>query len=387
MSLVVDEHREYLSDQPRISAFSRAISEVVKPGDVVLDLGSGTGILGLLACRAGAKRVYSVDDGGMVGLARQICQVNGLQDRVVFIKGLSTRVELPEKVDVIVADQIGHFGFNAGLLEYFSDARERFLKPGGTMVPCGIELLVAPVESKAMWNQVEFWNNSPAGFDFSPARSLAANTGYPCKFQPEALLGAPLRIIALDLAGVTASPFKMEGCAAISRNGCLHGIAGWFSAHLSPKVNMTNSPLAPDSINRRNIFFPIDRPVDVVKGDYVRVVMHIVPRETMVTWTVEIWNEKNGDQSDQGRVCKASFKHSTFRGLLLCEEDLQHTQPSSVPQLTPWGDARLSVLTLCDGRRPLAEVEQEVFRRHPKLFRSSQEAATFVAEVVTRYSQ
>ena len=89
----------------------------------------------------------------------------------------------------------------------------------------------------------------------------------------------------------------MEGCAAISRNGCLHGIAGWFSAHLSPNVNMTNSPLAPDSINRRNIFFPIDRPVDVVKGDSVRVVMHIVPTETMVTWTVEIWNEKNGDQS------------------------------------------------------------------------------------------
>ncbi len=55
--------------------------------------------------------------------------------------------------------------------------------------------------------------------------------------------------------------------------------------------------------------------------------------------------------------------------------------------VTPWGDARLSVLTLCDGQRPLAEVEQEVFRRHPKLFRSSQEAATFVAEVVTRYSQ
>ena len=115
--------------------------------------------------------------------------------------------------------------------------------------------------------------------------------------------------------------------------------------------------------------------------------MHIVPTESMVTWAVEIWNEKNGDQSDKGRVWKASFKHSTFRGLLLSEEDLQHTQPSSVPQLTPWGDARLSVLTLCDGRRPLAEVEQEVLRRHPKLFRSSQEAATFVAEVVTRYSQ
>jgi len=371
----------------RISAFNRAINEVVKPGDIVLDLGSGTGILGLLACRAGAERVYSIDEGGMIGLARQICQANGLRERVVFIKGLSTHVDLPEKVDVVVADQIGQFGFNGGLLEYFSDARERFLKPGGKMVPSSLELILAPVESSAMWNQVEFWNKSPVGFDFGPARTVAANTGYPAKFRPKELLSEPAQLISLDLAKATSIPFKMEGCVTVSRNGCLHGIGGWFSADLSPNVTMTNSPLAADSINRRNIFFPIERPVDVVKGDCVRVMMHIVPTETMVTWKVEVWNEKKGDRSGKSSVCKAASKHSTFKGMLLCEEDLQRTQPGFVPKRTSWGEARLSVLTLCDGQRPLSEIEHEVFRRHPKLFHSLQEAATFVAEVVTRYSE
>ncbi|PYM93211.1 MAG: SAM-dependent methyltransferase, partial [Candidatus Rokuibacteriota bacterium] len=130
MSLVLDEHRQYLADDTRVSAFRQAIEEVVGPGDVVLDLGAGTGILGLMACRAGAKRVYAVDEGPIIGLARDIAAANGLQDRITHIKGLSTRVELPERVDVVLADQIGRFGLESGILEYFADARARFLKPG-----------------------------------------------------------------------------------------------------------------------------------------------------------------------------------------------------------------------------------------------------------------
>ena len=184
MSLIVDEHRQYLADDARVSAFRRAIEEVVQPGDVVLDLGAGTGIMGLMACRAGARRVYSIDAGGMIELARKICRANGFEDRVTFINELSTNVELPEKVDVVVADQIGRFGFEAGVVQYFNDARERFLKPGGVMIPNRIELSIAPVECSERWEHIEFWNDHPAGFDFSPARALASNTGYPVKFLP-----------------------------------------------------------------------------------------------------------------------------------------------------------------------------------------------------------
>ena len=69
MSLLIDAHRQFLEDAVRLDAFSRAIAEVVRPGHVVVDLGSGTGVLGLLACRAGASRVYSVDQTGMAAFA------------------------------------------------------------------------------------------------------------------------------------------------------------------------------------------------------------------------------------------------------------------------------------------------------------------------------
>ena len=161
MSLILDEHRQYLADGNRVSAFRHAIEEVVTPGDVVLDLGSGTGILGFMACRAGAKRVYAVDEGPIVGLAREVAKANGFQDRITHIKGLSTRVALPETVDIVLADQIGRFGLESGILEYFADARVRFLKPGGVMVPDEVRLIVAPVENQTLFDQVEFWRRAP----------------------------------------------------------------------------------------------------------------------------------------------------------------------------------------------------------------------------------
>jgi hypothetical protein len=386
LSLVVDEHRQYLADHARLSAFRQAIGEVVKPGDVVLDLGSGTGILGLLACRAGAKRVYSIEQGGMIELARQVSRANGFQDQMVFIKGLSTRVHLPEQVDVILADQIGRFGFEAGLLEYFSDARTRFLKASGVMIPSHVDLCVVPVECPDVWGQIEFWNDSPAGFDFSPARSLAANTGYPVKFRPEHFLGDPVTLASLDLSTATSDALSLETSVVAKRAGSLHGIGGWFSARLSDSVMMSNSPLTAQPINRMNVFFPIDRPVPLTQGERVQISMHIVPTELLVTWKVAVWGDTDHRQGEARGIKKAGFTHSTFQGMLISKEDLQRTQPHFLPKLSSWGEARLSVLSLCDGQRALSAIEQEVYHRHPTLFRSCGDAAAFVAEVITRYS-
>lgn len=380
MSLVVDEHRQYLSDTVRLSAFRAAIHEVVKPGDVVVDLGAGTGILGLFACRAGAKRVYSIESTGMIQLAREICAANGFGDRTVFINESSTRSSLPERVDVVLADQIGRFGFDADIFEYFRDARTRFLKPGGITVPSRIDLLVAPVDAQPLRDHIEFWNTSPAEFDFRPARALAANTGYPTQLTADQLLGDPALLVSLDASDAPPSFLGLETTVTVARSGTLHGIGGWFSARLSPSIMLTNSPLTANRINRRNVFLPIDRPVPVAPHDRIVITINILPADTVVTWNVVV-REATGD------VKKASFFHSTFHGMLLSKEALQKTKPDFVPTLTPWGEARRTILELCDGKRALAEVERDVYRRHSDLFHSLDEAAKFVAEVTTRYTQ
>jgi len=385
MSLLLDEHRQYLADAVRVSAFRQAIEEIVTPGDVVLDLGAGTGILGLMACRAGAKRVYAVDEGPIIGLAHEVAAANGFQDRITHVKGLSTRVELPERVDVVLADQIGRFGLESGILEYFGDARARFLKPGGVMVPSEIRLVVVPVECRDLFGQIEFWRQTPAGYDFRPALVIAANTGYPARLDPAHLLGSPMQAISLRLS--TASPaaaLSAEVVLVAARPGTLHGIGGWFEAQLSPSVTLTNSPLAARPIFRMQVFFPIARPVPLEERDQIDVRLRILPAGGIVSWTVDVRAGRDGHGPDP--TSKGRFAHSTFQGMLICKEDLERTDPRFVPRLSPWGEARRSVLELCDGRQALGEIEREVQRRHPALFQSLAEAAAFVTEVVTRYA-
>jgi protein arginine N-methyltransferase 1 len=382
MSLVLDEHREYLSDEIRLSRFRSAIAEVVRPGEVVVDLGSGTGVLGLFACKAGAAKVYSIEQGPVMSLTQQICRANGYGDRVTFIKSLSLRAELPERVDVVIADQIGFFGFEAGVLEYFSDARQRFLKQTGKMIPAAIELWAAPVEMPELYANVEFWNHGPGKIDFGVVHSLAVNTAYSMRLQSSSLLSQPEKLATLDLANSTADAFKVESSYIIRRAGRLHGIGGWFSAHLSRNVTMTNSPVAEDRIERRNAFFPIECPLEVVENDRVLVTMHIAPPEKLVSWNVEVWRNEGSNSK-----CKGIFRQSTFKGMLLGQDDLRHTRSVFIPKRTCWGDARLSVLKLCDGHRQLTEIEKEVYHRHRGLFRSPAEVASFVAEVVMRYTQ
>jgi protein arginine N-methyltransferase 1 len=318
--------------------------------------------------------------GGIVAVSRDLAQNNGLADRINFIKRFSTHVDLPEKVDVVIADQIGNFGFNAGIIQFFADARQRFLKPEGVTIPRSMTLVLAPVDAQDLYDQVDFWNTSPAGFDFRCVRPLAANTGYQVNLSPETIIGDVIDISNVDLNHATTDPFHGEATATIRRSGTLHGLGGWFNAELAPGIFMTNSPLSPERIQRRQVFFPIDRPVQVAAGDQARIRMTVRPADSVVNWNVDVLDAATGAK-------RASFRHSTWKGMLIPSEDLAHTRPDFKPRLIPRGEGRRTVVNLCDGSRTLTQIEDEVFRRHPDLFRTREEAAIFVAEVVTRYAE
>ena len=377
MSLVVDEHRQYLEDTARLDAYANALRALVRPGDVVLDLASGTGILGMLACQAGAARVYAIEMDGIVELARQIARDNRLDDRIVSIHQLAARATLPEPVDLVVTDGAGRFGFEAGLIETLSDARRRFLKPGGRVIPSSLTLTIAPVEARELRERIHFWNRPIRGLTFGPAHDVALSTGYPHHFSTDALLSEPADLVTVDPSVDHAS---MSGrCAfTVRRAATLDGIGGWFSAVLAPSVVLTNAPGAPGRINRRNVFFPIRAPIEVTPGDTVHVSMHIRPASLLVRWQVDV-------RGADGRLRHTTIA-STFEGMLIAREDLSRTRPAFQPALTPSGHARRTVLELCDGSRALTEIEDEVWRRHAALFRNRDDAALFVAEVVSVYA-
>jgi hypothetical protein len=234
-----------------------------------------------------------------------------------------------------------------------------------------LDLVIAAVEHAGLRRRLEFWRGRPAGFDFTPAAHIAANTGYPIRLAPDHLLSPPAVAATIDLTADIELPLQVSASLSAARNGVLDGIGGWFVAHLSPTVTMTNSPLSPDRIYRRPIFFPIEHGVRVQPGTPIDVRMRILPSETMYAWDV--------------RVEEARFHHTTLRGMLLAREDLIRTNPGYVPKLTRAGEARMTVLQFADGQRTLAEIERCVYERHKDFFASPAHAALFVAEVVTRY--
>lgn len=376
MSRELDEHRRYLQDTPRVDAFARAIAAAVAPGDVVVDLGCGTGILGLLACRAGAARVYAIEMGGMAEVACAVAAANGFGDRVIPVRGHSRDVSLPERADVVMGDQTGHFGFEAGVLDCFEDARRRFLKPGGRLVPRRVRLWVAPVEVPDVWQHAAFWSARPHGFDMSPAGEVAWNSGHPSAVDPRALLAPGLAVATLD-TGADNSVFAFGAEIRVARAGALHGIAGWFDAELSDGVSMTNAPGDGRRIDRRNVVFLIPRPLAVEAGETLGVEMRIRPHDLVVRWVVE---RRGADGRPRER-----FEQSTFSGMLISRADVDRTRPGFVPRLTERGRARRLVLDLADGRRSVADIERAVLDAHPALFGGAADAGRFVAEALTRY--
>ena len=378
MSLIVDEHREYLSDPARLEAYRRAIHEVVRPGMIVADLGSGTGVLGLFALEAGAARVYSVEATGMIEIARALAAANGFGDRFHAVQSHSFEAALPERVDAIVSDFVGRFGFDGDILEIYPDAAARLLKEDGQLLPSELSLSVAPVERPDMDAQVRFWREPRAGFDLSPAAEWAINTGYPVQLAPGDLLADPVDAIRVDVRRRPERALRAQVDFLVRRAGTVHGIGGWAAARLSPRTILTNSPLAGDRINRRNVFLPLRDPIAVTTGDRVALTLAVLPAQHIVNWTI---TPPVGPDRPARRQT-----HSTFGGMLTSRDDLARADPEFVPVLTPRGRGRLTILQLCDGTRTLREIEEAVFTRHRDLFPSPAEAAAFVAEVVSGYT-
>jgi SAM-dependent methyltransferase len=369
----LEEHRRYLADERRAAAFRAALAEVVEPTDVVLDLGAGTGLLGYLACEAGAKAVVAVDQGDVVGLARRIAADNGYADRVTHVQALSVELELPAPVDVVVCDQIGGLVHDAGILACYADARDRLLAPVGRLVPAAFRIFLAPVTFDLGRQAVEFWSSRPCSTDVGAGRTIAANTEWKYHVSSDDLAalasGAELASFPSHHDGPIGGSLRFSIDAAAR----LDGFMGWFEARMSPSVTLTNDPWSSDRFDRWCNFYATEEAVDVRPGDEVRVQLDVRPRLGVVSWTTELVPRRGAARR---------MRQSTLHGSLMTASSLDDNAPGrAVPNSRRVEMVRAAV-DLIDGARTQADIVTALSDRIGDGFASRPHLEKFVRDVV-----
>jgi SAM-dependent methyltransferase len=256
-------HAGLLLDPHRMDAFERAIRIRVHPGDVVLDLGCGTGILAMLAARRGA-RVHAVETMEVAELARALVHANRLDDRVTVHHADIRTLPPIEPVDLVISDYLGAFLVDDLMLPAV-EAAARWLKPGGAFCPSHVQLSLAPADVAV--RELEVWQAPFYGVDLSAAYLPSLGQAHRVDVGPAVLLAPGAAYHA------HAPPAPLGRCDhtlrfAIARAGVLRGLLGWFDATLAPSVVLSTAPGI--QTHWGQYLFPI-APVGVAAGDTLEV--------------------------------------------------------------------------------------------------------------------
>jgi hypothetical protein len=247
-------HRHLLDDRIRTEAFRRAIKKVVRRGDVVVDLGAGTGILAIEARRAGASAVYAIERDPIVHIARSIAAANQI-DGITWLAAHSRDVVLPERADVIVSECFGVLAVGGTMIESVCELRDR---SGATrIVPDAVTLHAAPVQSRADHAYVNVWAKRRYGIDFKAAAQFARNNLYNTTIAPRSLLARGAELAQIDLAADAYTGAITGAAEFVARAGTVHGFAAWFESALGGGVKLSTAPGRPSTIWRQ-VFLPVE---------------------------------------------------------------------------------------------------------------------------------
>ncbi|XP_033727740.1 protein arginine N-methyltransferase 1-like [Pecten maximus] len=271
-------HELMLKDKPRTLAYKNFIeknSHLFKD-KTVLDVGAGTGILSLFAASAGARIVYAVEASGMASACEKIVEMNkcNLAGRIEVIHGCVESVTLPvDKVDIIISEWMGFYLVHESMLDSVIVARDRWLAPGGLMLPSVATLYLMPVAmDDYIWEHFQFWDNV-YGYDLSPLKSTAMANAIQqpviTTLSNDEKLAEPQTVVDLNLYETTQEDIE-QLYAKLSFNilvdGTVHGFAAWFDVDFqgpvgtSPQdsctsVTLSTAPGASTTHWKQTVFF------------------------------------------------------------------------------------------------------------------------------------
>jgi protein arginine N-methyltransferase 1 len=296
------DYARMLADAQRTEAFVRALEVRVVPGSVVVDMGTGTGLFALVACRLGARRVYAIDTNPVIEVARELARENGCSDRIEFIQGDVREVELPERAGVVVSDMRGGLPMAGAHLSAIDHARKEFLAPSGELIPRSDTLHAAIVGSAPLYG----WATGPAevgGTTMRAMRDRLCNTVHRDRSRSiakEHLLTPAVQWAALDYARLEPGPVHGKITWSSEQDADGHGAVLWFDTVLTEGIGFSTAPGTQGVYPQT--FLPWPAPTPLRKGDIIE---------------LEVWAQGGGEAWGwntriTGRDSRVEYKQSTF---------------------------------------------------------------------------
>ncbi len=369
-----------IADAGRFNAYAKAIARAVRPGDTVAEIGCGPGVFSLLACRAGARRVFAIESENCIQFARELAAANGFAERIEFFQSDSRKTELPERVNVIVSDLRGVLPLYDHGIPSLEDARQRLLATGGIMIPQRDMLKAAVIEAEEFYSHLMTpWRKSVPELDLSPSVLPILNEFYRGSFKKDQLLTEEQDWGLLDYTVGAAKRVTAELDFHAEREGVAHGVCLWFETALFENIGYSSGPGPADSVHGQ-VFLPWLEPVALRKGQEIQVGLHadLVGQDYIWRWETRI--PAGADHP------ALHFQQSTFQGANLSLQSLRRQAVNYVPRLSEAGQADLWMVERMDGGTSLQNIAQSASERFPRLFSSWQEAFARAAELSKEFS-
>lgn len=360
-------------DDVRNRAYRQALAGVVDTESVVLDLGAGLGIHGLMAAQLGARQVFLVEPENIIHVAQQASDLNDLSDNIRCLKQSIETLELDQQMDIICSVFTGNFLLTEDLLPLLFLARDRFLKPGGQLIPQAANMLLAPINARDYYDRhIDAWSAPAQTIDYACVKDFAANSVYYDDFTEQSidLLSAPALLKQFDFHSATSADVDAEISVTIEHAGLCHGLLGWFDIELGDQWLST----APDAEKTHwsQVFFPLHPAIEVKAGDTILIRLQ---RPPYGDWR---WTISAGEQRQKRSSLLANpLPLSALRGL-----SDQHR-----PVLNDKGQALQYLLDGLNGDRTIAELSKDLRARYPQCFFSDQDSEQFVRSVTAKCSQ
>lgn len=308
----IEYHRTLIADQVRIKAFHAALANVIRKGEtVVVDIGTGTGLLAFLAAKLGAKKVYAYEMNEIGAVAEKLKGLNKLRN-VELIPGRSTEIIDPPRGDVVVTETLGNFALEEFLVETMNDARARHVKPGGVLIPKFVSQFAAPVISARLHDELTAWDRIGYGLDFGPARVMSLNNVYIRTVKPGELLDgakSASRWDHVDFSVPNRMTRKGELNWTVTKAATVYGLAIWWSAELSQGVTLATSPMAA-ATHWEQLFFPALEPLQLEAGETLLAEIRTKSSEeagTDIAWSMAIRSVKGRERGRQSLSLTKGF--------------------------------------------------------------------------------